>query len=418
MARILLAEDYDDLREMICEFLRGQEHIVEAFANGQDAQNAAQAHHFDLMILDWDLPHVAGIEICRQERAAGRSTPILMLTGKKTVTDKEQAFDLGADDYLTKPFHPKELLSRVKALLRRAGTAGSTIPCAELSPGSTFMDKYEVIMSLGRGSTGIIYKARHFYLNRLVAVKVLHPQLIVDAESVARFKREAQAISSLNHPNIVSVHDFGITPDGLPYLVMDYSGGETLMSRIGARDHLTPEEILPIFIQACDALAHAHSRGVIHRDVKPNNMMIVEDDSGKESLRLVDFGIAKMPKGGAAMEITQNNDVLGSPLYMSPEQCMGARLDTRTDIFSLGCVMYTAFMGREPFMGDNILDTMYRRTVENPTPFCEMRPDIRMPQSLLLEAIVFRAMERNIDERYQTMDELKQDLERFACALA
>lgn len=418
MARILLAEDYDDLREMISELLRGQEHAVEAFGNGLDAQHAAQAHHFDLMILDWDLPRVQGIEICRQERAAGRSTPILMLTGKKTVTDKEQAFDLGADDYLTKPFHPKELLSRVKALLRRAGTAGSTIPCAELSPGSTFMDKYEVIMSLGRGSTGIIYKARHFYLNRLVAVKVLHPQLIADAESVARFKREAQAISSLNHPNIVAVHDFGITPEGLPYLVMDYSGGETLMSRISERDHLTPGDILPIFIQACDALAHAHSRGVIHRDVKPNNMMIVEDDSGKESLRLVDFGIAKMPKGGAAMEITQNNDVLGSPLYMSPEQCMGGRLDTRTDIFSLGCVMYTAFMGREPFMGDNILDTMYRRTVESPTPFCEMRPDIRMPQSLLLEAIVFRAMERNIDERYQTMDELKHDLERFACALA
>jgi serine/threonine protein kinase/CheY-like chemotaxis protein len=420
LARILLAEDYDDLRDMICELLQAQEHHVDAHGNGQSAYEASENAGFDLMILDWDLPRVDGIEICKRHRAQGGNTPILMLTGKKSVSDKEEAFDLGADDYLTKPFHPKELLSRIKALLRRSSaTSGGGSPIiGEFKPGMTFVDRYEIIMTLGRGSTGIIYKAKHLFLNRFVALKVLHPQLIGDAENVARFKREAQAISALDHPNIIGIHDFGITPEGLPYIVMDFSGGETLMNRIQSRDHLTAEEALPIFIQACEALSHAHSRGVIHRDVKPGNMLIVQNEDGRESLKLVDFGIAKFAHAGKAMQVTQNGDVLGSPLYMSPEQCMGSPLDGRSDIFSLGCVMYTSFMGREPFMGENILDTMYRRTVDDPIPFQVARPDVRLPQILLLETIIFRALQRNLDERYQTMDELKEDLQRVACALA
>ena len=422
LARILLAEDYDDLRDMICELLHAQEHTVDAHGNGQSAYEASENAGFDLMILDWDLPRLDGIEICKRHRKQGGTTPILMLTGKKSVSDKEEAFDLGADDYLTKPFHPKELLSRIKALLRRStngtGSSGMAI-IGELKPGMTFGEHYEIIMTLGRGSTGIIYKAKHLFLNRFVALKVLHPQLIGDTENVARFKREALAISTLDHPNIITIYDFGITPEGLPYIVMDFSGGETLMTRIQSHDHLTAEEALPIFIQACQALSHAHSRGVIHRDVKPGNMLLVQDADGKQSLKLVDFGIAKFSQTSKAMQqITQNGDVLGSPLYMSPEQCMGSSLDGRSDIFSLGCVMYTAFMGREPFMGENILDTMYRRTVDDPTPFSQARPDIKLPQVLLLETIIFRALQRNLDERYQTMDELREDLERFACALA
>lgn len=416
VARILLAEDYDDLRDMISELLRSQQHVVEAFDNGSDAQATLLQRNFDLLILDWDLPKVLGIDICKNFRSKGGTAPVLMLTGKKGVRDKEAGFDAGADDYLTKPFHPKELLARIKALLRRGqSTAGGAIPVGELAPGTMFADRYEIIMTLGRGSTGIIYKANHCYINRLVALKVLHPQLVSETESVSRFRREAQAISSLSHPNIISIYDFGITNDGLPYLVMDFTGGETLMTRVSTRDHLEPDEALPIFIQACDALAHAHSKGVIHRDVKPGNMLIVEDPNGKDMLKLVDFGIAKV-EGPQALQITQNGDVLGSPLYMSPEQCMGAQLDTRTDIFSLGCVMYTTLMGREPFVGENVLDTMYRRTVEDAKPFQVMRPDIDLPQGL--EAVVFKALAREVSDRYQTMDDLRKDLETLVCALA
>lgn len=418
MARILLAEDYDDLRDMISDLLRAQEHVVEAFDNGQDAQASLKERNFDLLILDWDLPKVLGIQICREFRSHGGTTPILMLTGKKGVNDKEEGFDAGADDYLTKPFHPKELVARIKALLRRASTVSSgNLPVCELPPGTVFADRYEVVNTLGRGSTGIIYKAKHLYLNRLVALKVLHPQLVCEADSVARFKREAQAVSTLSHRNVIGVHDFGISPEGQPYLAMDFSGGETLMNRINTRGNLNLQEALPLFMQACDALSHAHEHGVIHRDVKPGNIILVEDPhDGQELLKLVDFGIAKIERAGQHLFQTQNGDVLGSPLYMSPEQCMGSPLDPRTDIFSLGCVMYTALIGREPFMGENVLDTMYRRTVEEPIPFAQIRPDLDLPSGI--EAIVMKALARDLAQRYQSMKDLRSDLQVFSCALA
>jgi len=417
LARILLAEDYDDLRDMISELLRTNEHVVEAFDNGQDAQNTLMQRNFDLIILDWEMPKVLGIDICKRYRASGGNTPVLMLTGKKLVTEKEAGFDAGADDYLTKPFHPKELLARIKALLRRSqSTSSGGIPIGELPAGTVFAERYEIVMTLGRGSTGVIYKANHLYLSRMVALKVLHPQLVSETESVARFKREAQAVSALSHPNIVAIYDFGINADGLPYLVMDYAGGTTLMNRIVCRNIITAAEAIPLFIDACDALAHAHSKGVIHRDVKPSNLLIIEDSSGVESLKLVDFGIAKVVESNPAMHITQNGDVLGSPLYMSPEQCMGSELDCRTDIFSLGCVMYMTLVGKEPFVGANVLDTMYRRTVEDAKPFASINPQLNCPEAL--EAIVFKALARDVADRYQTMLEVKTELERLVFTLA
>lgn len=418
MARILLAEDYDDLRDMVGELLTGLNHVVEAHPDGLTALNSLNNHEFDLLILDWELPKVLGIDICKTFRARGGTAPILMLTGKRAVVDKEEGFDAGADDYLTKPFHPKELVARIKALLRRNETKASkaAIQAEQLEPGTIFAERYQIISTLGRGSTGVIYKAMHMFLQRMVALKVLHPQLVREPESVARFGREAQAVSSLDHPNIISVHDFGITNEGLPYLVMDYAEGHTLGDRIKNQGHIEARLAIPIFMQACDALSHAHSRGVMHRDVKPGNILLVKDETGAEVLKVVDFGIAKMPEGDQALQITQNGDVLGSPLYMSPEQCMGGQLDYRTDIFSLGCVMFMVLAGVEPFVGENVLDTMYRRTIENAKPISVVRPGIEVPH--VLDLIVMKALSRNINKRYQTMDALRADLDKLACVLA
>lgn len=418
LARILLVEDYDDLREMVSELLREMEHLVEAVADGAAAITALNKQEFDLLILDWEVPHVPGIEICKHVRSLGRTTPVLMLTGKKAIVDKEQGFDAGADDYLTKPFHPKELLSRIKALLRRSEVATAVQPGAgQMEPGTIFVERYQIVNTLGRGSTGTIYKAMHLFLNRFVALKVLHPQLIAEPESVARFKREAQAISTLSHPNIISIYDFGISAQGgTPYLVMDFSEGMTLSEYVKGLGRLTPKEAVPIFLQACDALAHAHEHGIIHRDVKPGNILLVKDTDGTQTLKLVDFGIAKMPLGGQSLQVTQNGDVLGSPLYMSPEQCMGSTLDTRTDIFSLGCVMHVALTGNDPFIGDNVLDTMYKRTVEDAKSILKTYPHIALPQAL--DAIVLKALARHAQNRYQTMVELKADLEKILCVLA
>lgn len=417
LARILIAEDYDDLRDMIRDLLTDMEHVVEAHPNGGLVLDSLNTKEFDLIILDWELPKLTGIEICKAFRAWGGTTPILMLTGKKAIVDKEQGFDAGADDYLTKPFHPKELQARIKALLRRSEQKATvaTQPTDQIDPGTIFADRYQIVSPLGRGSTGTIYKAMHLFLHRFVAVKILHPQLLNEPDSIARFKREAQAVSSLSHPNVIAIYDFGITTQGLPYLVMDYSDGISLAEQIKQHGPMSPREALPIFVQACDALAHAHSRGVIHRDVKPGNMMLIPNEDGTFALRIVDFGIAKLPQSGAAMQITQNGDVLGSPLYMSPEQCMGAPLDSRTDIFSLGCVMYMALAGVEPFLGDNVLDTMYKRTVENAKSILHVRPEIEMPQAL--DVIVMKALARDLNQRYQTMEELRAELDELVCVL-
>jgi CheY-like chemotaxis protein len=410
LARILIAEDYDDLREMIKDLLTQESHCVMDAPNGRVAQDMLNQDTFDLIILDWELPHVFGIDICKQFRSRGGKTPILMLTGKKDISDKEQGFDAGADDYLTKPFHPKELSARVKALLRRAASSISVnlVETPEAMVGQTISDRYEVLSLLGRGSTGLIYRAKHLFLKRDVAVKILYPQLVIDAESMARFKQEAQAVSTLNHPNIVTVYDFGILPSGLPYLAMDYSEGTTLYDVLANEDHLPPHRAVPIFLQACQALAHSHSRGVIHRDIKPSNIMLIAQPDGTEFLKIVDFGIAKLLKSEQSAQLTQDGEVLGSPLYMSPEQCLGQDLDQRSDIFSLGCVMYTTLCGKDPFVGGNIMETMYLRTVEKAKPFSQIRPDLSILTQL--EKVVQKALLRHPMDRQQSMSELASEL--------
>jgi eukaryotic-like serine/threonine-protein kinase len=416
VARILVTEDYDDLREMITELLVDLEHVVEAHSDGTKAMASLSAREFDLLILDWELPGLSGIEICKNFRAGGGTTPILMLTAKKTIIEKEQGFDAGADDYLTKPFHPTELKARIRSLLRRSEQKPVFADeYAELKHGTMFAERYEIVAPLGRGSTGVIYKAKHTFLNRTVALKVLHPQLVKEAESVARFSREAQAVSALSHPNIIAIHDFGVTGGGLPYLVMDLADGPTLGERIKLSGALPARRAVPLFIQICDALAHAHNRGIIHRDVKPGNILLVRSEQGDEVVKIVDFGIAKMPAAGPAMQITQSGDVLGSPLYMSPEQCMGSVLDYRTDIFSLGCVMYVTLSAKEPFIGENVLETMYKRTVEVAQPLRDVCPEIEIPQAL--DVILQRALSQHPDDRYQSMEQLKAELEEITCVL-
>ena len=419
MARILIAEDYDDLRELIREMLIKDSHSVEALDNGADAQEMLQSDKFDLIILDWELPKLYGIDVCKQYRLQGGKTPILMLTGKKSINDKEQGFEAGADDYLTKPFHPKELAARVKALLRRGSETTINIDLVEHPKdlvGEVIADRYEILELLGRGSTGLIYKAKHKILDRQVAIKLLYPQLVIDSESMQRFQQEAQAISKLSHPNIVTVYDFGKLGSGLPYLAMDYSDGVTLHETLAREDHLPVGRAIPLFMQACQALAHSHAHGVLHRDIKPSNIMLVNGAGNKEYLKIVDFGIAKLLKQEQSLNLTQDGEVLGSPLYMSPEQCMGNELDSRSDIFSLGCVMYVTLLGREPFVGKNIMETMYLRTAENAKPFNEKRPDLSIPQTL--EAVVLKALSRQPDQRQQTMDELLGDLTDVALQIS
>jgi serine/threonine protein kinase/S1-C subfamily serine protease len=275
--------------------------------------------------------------------------------------------------------------------------------------GTLLLDKYQISDVLGRGGMSAVYKARHLLMDRFVAIKVLRAELVTDPQSLRRFQLESRAVSVLKHPNVMTVHDFGLTPDGIPYLIMDYLEGKTISEILREEGHLQPERCVQLLHQACVALAHAHSKGVIHRDIKPSNLIVVIDEDGTEVLKIVDFGIAKLLQTeGSMANLTTTGEVFGSPAYMSPEQCVGTRADARSDIYGLGCVVYECLMGTSPIRGQTAMETCMKQINEMPKAFRVVRPDLKL--SANLEAAVMKALAKNPDERYQSMTEFDQGL--------
>ncbi|HEY9870406.1 MAG TPA: tetratricopeptide repeat protein [Candidatus Obscuribacterales bacterium] len=279
---------------------------------------------------------------------------------------------------------------------------------AEKLVGTFLAGQYEITALVGIGGMSAVYKARDRYLDRVVAIKLLHSHLAAHPASLRRFEHEAKAVSHLVHPNIVSVFGYGISPRGEPYLIMDYLAGTSLAGLLREKHRLPPARALELFLPVCDALALAHKKGILHRDIKPSNIMLITDEQGSELVKLVDFGLAKLLPGAdiEAPRLTQTGEIFGSPLYMSPEQVMGHTLDARSDIYSLGCVMYEVLSGEPPFVGDNIMETMYRRVSEEAPPLAR---ELAIPREL--ETAVLVALSREPGQRYRSMDELKQDLE-------
>jgi serine/threonine protein kinase len=277
--------------------------------------------------------------------------------------------------------------------------------------GTTLAQKYQIDSVIGKGGMSVVYKARNVQVGSTVAVKMLKYDLISDNDLFKRFSQEAQAIQRLTHPNIIAVHEFGVAHNGQPYLVMDYLKGELLSDIIEKNGRISVKRFLPIFIQVADALGHAHNHSVIHRDIKPDNIMLIETVTDTDVVKLFDFGFAKLltQRGIAAQQLTQHGDVLGTPLYMSPEQSRGGHLDSRTDVYSLGCVMYEALTGRAPLVGDNVLDTMQKQINEQPVSLDTARPDLYIPTQLT--NVLFKTLEKEREKRYQSMAELKRDLD-------
>lgn len=275
--------------------------------------------------------------------------------------------------------------------------------------GTVFADKYEILSVLGAGGMSVIYKARHKYMERICAVKLLHPFLLSDASMFQRFQYEAKAASNLSHPNVVAMHDFGITNDGKAYLVMDYLEGEDLSTVLERDVLLTEPQAREIFRQALAGLDHAHSKGVIHRDLKPSNLFLIPQTDGSVLVKLVDFGIAKITdSSNAAQNLTRTGEVFGSPLYMSPEQCSGKSLDARSDIYSLGCLMYEALCGRRPLVGESALETMHMHIKDVPLTLSQAAPKLEVSHQL--EDAVMKCLCKRPDDRYSSVAELYQEI--------
>jgi len=266
--------------------------------------------------------------------------------------------------------------------------------------GQMLDNRYEIIEEIGVGGMAVVYKAKCHRLNRLVAVKILKNEYAKDSEFRRRFHEESQAVAMLSHPNIVSVYDVSRSGD-TEYIVMELIDGITLKQYMSKKGVLSWREALHFSSQIVKALSHAHSRGIIHRDIKPHNIMILRDGS----IRVADFGIARF----TTSQSTLTQEALGSVHYISPEQARGSHIDARSDLYSLGVVMYEMLTGRLPYEGDSPVSVAIQHINSMPLMPREINPDI--PEAL--EAITMRAMSANMSRRYDSADEMYKDLEEF-----
>lgn len=275
-------------------------------------------------------------------------------------------------------------------------------------PGRVIGEKYRILRRLGQGGMGTVYEACHTSIERRVAIKFLRPELVDRADMVARFHREALAAGRIQHENVVTITDVGTLPTGLPYLVMELLAGETLTRVLEREGAFTVGRATSLIVQACRGVAAAHVLGVVHRDLKPDNLFLCQRADGSEQLKVLDFGIAKLETGSVEDGlVTKTGATLGTPHYMSPEQARGQRtIDARTDVYSLGAVLYELLAGIRPHSGTSYNEIIYHILTKQPPPLERHRPDL---PAGLAESVT-RAMARETSERYADAVELMDAL--------
>src|SRR5580704_4176800 len=265
-----------------------------------------------------------------------------------------------------------------------------------------FSERYELNHLIARGGMAMVYRAEDLLLNRPVALKILYPELSADPLFVERFRREAQAAAKLSHPNIVPVFDWG-EDTGTYFIVMEFIDGRPLSSILKTAGPLSPERTADVGAHVAAALGYAHKHGVIHRDVKPGNVLITDEGQ----VKVTDFGIARAIN--TEESLTQTGAVMGTATYFSPEQAEGIGVDARSDLYSLGVVLFEMVTGRPPFMGDTPVAVASKHVRDRPPAPREINPAI--PPTF--EAIILKAMSKSPDNRYATGDDLRADLLRF-----
>lgn len=277
--------------------------------------------------------------------------------------------------------------------------------------GKVFAERYEILARLGRGGMSTVYKARHILLDKIVAIKLMHLFLMTEANHVKRFQVEAKATSSLSHPNLISVSDFGVSSDGIPFIVMEFVEGQTLGDLLKKQRFLRVERCLDILTPVLEGLDHAHKQGIVHRDIKPGNIMLTQNADGSSRSLVVDFGIAKLVNSEITGEsaLTATGDIWGSPAYMSPEQCSGKGIDHRSDIYAMGCVLYQCLAGRLPFEGGSAIETIAMQANATPEPIHVVCPESDVPP--LIEDVIMKALEKHADKRYASSAEFASALQ-------
>jgi serine/threonine protein kinase len=294
----------------------------------------------------------------------------------------------------------------------------------EIEPGMVIRSKYQILERLGGGGMADVYRAKHLAFNEICAIKVVKASYADDTAFNNRFKGEAVLTRKLRHPNAIAVEDYDTTEDGRPYIVMEFVNGPNLRSVIDKEGALSVSRALSISLQVARALAAAHKLGITHRDIKPDNILITQDEQGNEAAKVLDFGIAKVKEGAftmAAYTATRKGVVVGTPQYMSPEQArgkVGAEIDSRADIYSLGVVIYEMITGKLPFESDTPMGYCLEHLHTVPVPPREFAAALNIPAGL--SKLVMKALEKDREKRFSTIDEMieaLQDPERWAAIL-
>ncbi len=284
----------------------------------------------------------------------------------------------------------------------------------ELEPGFTLGGRYRIERKIGRGGMGTVYAAHHLALGRKVALKVIARQHVTDARQLERFRREARVASQLRHPNIVEVIDLG-SAQGQEYIAMEFLEGVDLCDAIQLAGNYEPTDTVPILDQVLQALEVAHDAGLVHRDLKPENIYLAQTPSGEIVVKLLDFGVVKVPDEGGEAQLTRTGTVVGTPEYMAPEQATGGVIDGRADLYALGCIAHAMVCGRPPFVGKSVLLLMAAHVRETPPKPSSVRRGLRAADAV--DAFIAGALEKDPRLRYPTAQVMRNALAQLAEAI-
>jgi serine/threonine-protein kinase len=279
-------------------------------------------------------------------------------------------------------------------------------PGSEVLVGSVFANRYRILAKLGEGAMGDVYMGEHLTIGRRDAIKVLRPALAQDAEAIARFTRGTRNVSAIRHPNVCTIYDFSDTAEGVRFLAMEYVEGATLKERLDSHGPLGAAAAVEIAAQVADALQAAHDAGVVHRDLKPGNIMLCGAPGGTVSVKVVDFDIAKGPDEAEGEELTRVGFVIGTPEYMSPEQLTGDRLDGRSDVYSLGVVLFRMLTGSLPFRAAGAQEIMIQRLTEAPLRLSDLIPGA----APALDQAINKSLSRNREDRQQNAQAFAREI--------
>lgn len=275
---------------------------------------------------------------------------------------------------------------------------------SDILSNETFVDRYEILEQIGEGATGKVFKVEEKETGKIAALKIIKSKMVTNPSLVLQFRQESDIGFRLQHENIASVREYGLRPSA--YVILDYYEGETLSSVLADDKHLGVERSLDIFEQICKGLAHAHFKGVVHCDIKPENILLLKDDKKKDLVKIVNFGISEMKVKGVfrSANLQPETEFYGSPFYTSPEQIRGMPTDPRSDVYSLGCLMYRTLSGKQPIDGDDMVECLKNHMSFVPLKFSEVCPELKIPSKV--EEIVRQCMEKNLQNRLQSAQEV------------